>query len=152
MPRNRNLIYPALSLGAGTLLTIMTFLNGLLSHYTSPITSSLIVHFVGLLMSVFLWMFIKRKNLISPKLSIHYYWGGLAGALAVVTANVAVNSTLGLAGSLSCFIFGQTITSLLFDRFGLFGNSTRKLRPLDGIRSLLIMTGAILVIYSGQTV
>lgn len=144
--------YTPISTIAGGLLAIMIFFNGLLSKYTTPFFSSLVVHTVGLFTSLLLWLRLnktKNNKLISKKAPLWAYFGGFAGALSVVTANLAVNSKLGLAGSLSFFILGQTITSLFFDYFGLFKSNKRKLNKIDGLKFVTILLGALLVINGG---
>jgi bacterial/archaeal transporter family-2 protein len=148
----KNKHYTPLAAASGGLLATMIFLNGMLSRYTNPFLSSFIVHIVGLLSSLILWFVInysKKINLVSKKVPFWVYLGGIAGAFAVVTANIAVNSPLGLAGSLSCFILGQTVTTLFIDRLGLLGSGKRKLTYLDGIRVSLILIGSLLIINAG---
>ncbi|MDC7240779.1 MAG: DMT family transporter [Spirochaetales bacterium] len=142
--------YTPMATMAGAMLAAMIALNGLLSRYTTPFFSSLLVHGAGLLTSLVLWRFMNhRGKLVSGAAPLWSYTGGMAGALSVVTANMAVNSPLGLTGSLSIFILGQTVTSLGVDRFGLMESPRRLLTPLDALRIGLILTGSLLVINAG---
>ncbi len=144
--------YTSISVLSGGLLAVMIFFNGVLSKYTSPVFSSLIVHAVGLLVSLILWFLTNKTNewkLISKKAPFWSYLGGFSGAFAVITSNIAVNSKLGLAGSLSFFILGQTIASLIVDSLGLFELNKKKLNKYDYARVGLILIGSLLIINSG---
>ncbi len=144
--------YTSISILSGGLLAIMIFFNGILSNYTSPVFSSLIVHTVGLVVSLILWFLTNKENnwkLISEKAPFWSYLGGFSGAFVVLTANIAVNSKLGLAGSLSFFILGQTIASLIVDSLGLFELNKKKLNKYDYVRVGLILLGSLLIINSG---
>ncbi len=144
--------YTSISMLSGGLLAIMIFFNGVLSKYTSPVFSSLIVHTIGLVVSLTLWFLTNKTNkwnLISKKAPFWSYLGGFSGALVVLTANIAVNSKLGLAGSLSFFILGQTIASLIVDSLGLFELDKKKLNTYDYVRVGLILIGSLLIINSG---
>lgn len=130
----------------------MIFLNGILSRFTNPFFSSLIVHIVGLISSILLWIVInysKKNKLIAKTAPLWSYLGGIGGALSVVTANIAVSSSLGLTGSLSCFILGQTVMTLIIDRLGLFGSAKKKLTLFDGIRVSTILVGSLLIVNAG---
>ena len=103
-------------------------------------------------MSLVLWFALSvpgKKRLVSRRAPLWSYSAGIGGAMAVVVANIAVNSRLGLAGSLSCFILGQTVSALVIERLGLFGAVARKLTLRDALRVGAIMAGALLIINSG---
>jgi len=145
-------LYTPLATAAGGLLAMMIFLNGILSRFTNPFFSSFIVHIAGLVSSFLIWVIlvrVQKGSLVSREAPLWSYLGGFVGALSVVTSNAAVNSPLGLAGSLSCFILGQTLTALAIDRFGLFGASRRNLTLLDGVRVVSILAGSLMMINAG---
>lgn len=148
---NKNL-YPSGAVASGGLLAIMIFLNGELARYTSPVWSSFIAHFVGILGSWFFWRLIsKSKQLLpyaadAPKWS---YFGGIGGAMIVVIANITVNSTIGLVGSLSLMILGQTSFAMLFDAKGWLGMAKRKLYLRDFLQVAFILAGSTLTIFYG---
>lgn len=148
---NKN-YFPTIALSSGGLLAMMIFLNGQLATYTSAITSSLIAHFVGIIGSWILWKLIVKSKKIVPYSSIApkwFYLGGVGGALIVVIANITVNSVIGLVGSLSLMILGQTIFAIIFDITGLFGMKKRKLHFNKLIQISCILTGSILIILGG---
>ncbi|PIE81355.1 MAG: hypothetical protein CSA15_00920, partial [Candidatus Delongbacteria bacterium] len=75
--------YTSISMLSGGLLAIMIFFNGVLSKYTSPVFSSLIVHTIGLVVSILLWILTNKTNkwnLISKKAPFWSYLGGFSGA------------------------------------------------------------------------
>ncbi|MDJ0756404.1 MAG: DMT family transporter [Ardenticatenaceae bacterium] len=145
-------IYAAGAVGSGGLLALMIFLNGELARYTSPTWSSFIAHFVGIFGSWLLWKLIVRNKNIWPYSSgtpLWAYLGGVGGALIVVVANITVNSSLGLVGSLSLMILGQACLAMLFDLTGWFSFEKRKLMLADVLQVICIVAGSILIIWSG---
>ncbi len=144
-------IYTFAATAAGGCLALMVLINGILSRYTNPFFSSLIVHVAGLAGSFILWLIINshRKGILfSKEAPLWAYTGGVAGSLTVVISNIVVNSPLGLAGSLSCLILGQTSAALLFDYTGFIVETRRTPGVRDIIRLLCILTGALLIINS----
>ena len=142
-------IYTMGAIASGGLLAVMIYFNGELASYTSPFWSSLIAHFVGIFASWFLWRtMIRSNNLIpfSPEAPVWSYFGGVCGALIVAIANITVNSSIGLVGSLSLMILGQTLFAMLFDFMGWFGMENRRLNINDLGRVLFILAGSILII------
>ena len=145
--------YTPVAAGAGGLLATMILLNGMLGAHTNPFLASFIVHLVGSAAGLGIWAVLKgpgRGNLLAKGIPPWLYLGGVGGAFAVVTSNIAVNSRLGLAGSLSFFILGQTLTALAIDLAGLFGVEKKRLETRDGIRIAAILAGSLLIINSGS--
>ena len=145
---NKN-IYTSGAIVSGGLLAMMLFLNGELARYTSPAWSSLIAHFIGIFGSWFLWQLMThRKKLLpySPCAPKWSYFGGVAGAIIVVVANITVTSTIGLVGSVSLMILGQTSFAILFDFKGWFGLDKRHLSFTDFLQVSSILAGSLLII------
>ena len=67
--------------------------------------------------------------------------------MTVVVASMAVNSPLGLAGTLALSLVGQISFSLVSDQFGWFGLLKRKLTIHDFISISLVVTGSLFIIY-----
>ncbi|NNF99153.1 MAG: DMT family transporter [Desulfobacteraceae bacterium] len=143
-------IYPSAAVTSGGLLAIMIYINGELSRHTSPAWSSLIAHFVGIFGSWFLWKYLSKSKTYfpytpdAPKWS---YFAGVIGALIVVIANITVNSSIGLVGSLSLMILGQTLFAILFDFGGWLGMAKRKIHLRDILQVILILAGSLLIVF-----
>ena len=144
-------MYTIGALGSGALLALAIFLNGELATHTSAIWSSMIAHLVGTLGSLLLWQALtyrKGARLYSPQAPKWVYFAGALGALIVVLSNVTVNSNLGLAGTLTLMILGQSVFAIVFDVKGWLGLKQRRLQAQDIAQVGLILTGAFLVIYN----
>ena len=143
-------LYGGGAIASGGLLAVAIFLNGELARFTSPAWSSMIAHFAGIFGSWFLWKLVSNgRHLLpfsgsAPRWS---YFGGAFGALIVVLSNVTVNSSIGLVGSLSLMILGQTLFAILFDSKGWFGMERRKLHRSDFLRVVFILTGSLFIIF-----
>lgn len=147
----KNSVYTGSTVASGGLLAVMIFLNSELANFTSPALSSLIAHFIGILGSWILWkLMVKGGGLFpySPKAPKWAYLGGAGGAFIVVFANITVNSTIGLIGSLSLMILGQTLFAILLDFKGWVGMTKRNLCLKDFLQVSLILTGSIFIIYN----
>ncbi len=146
---NKNL-YTTGAIASGGLLAIMIFFNGELARYTSPAWSSLIAHFVGIFGSWFLWRLMSNSKKLFPYTSdapMWSYFGGAGGAMIVVIANITVNSSIGLVGSLSLMILGQTLFAILFDFKGWIGMAKRNLYLSDFLQVSCVLAGSILIIF-----
>lgn len=145
-------VYTSSAVVSGGLLAIMIFLNSELARYTSPAASSLIAHFVGIFGSWLIWKFMSNSKTLIPyalNAPAWSYFGGIGGAMIVVIANITVNSTIGLVGSLSLMILGQTSFAILFDFKGWFGMEKRNLSLSDFLQIPCIVAGSILIIFFG---
>ena len=62
-----------LSMIAGALIAIMTSFNGILSTYTGNYTSSVLIHFVGLIGIILVLIINKSKLIYDKNISIFLY-------------------------------------------------------------------------------
>jgi len=141
-----------LAVTGGVLLAFMISLNSQLAEYSNPLTASWVAHGVGMATAMFLVSFLRIKNNIqtgseeaAPKWA---YLGGIPGAFVVVLSAVTVNSDLGLTGTLTLGIVGQTLFGMLCDQYGWFGLNRRQLNLNDCMTVTLVITGSFLVINS----
>ena len=143
-------LYTSGAVVSGGLLAIMIFLNSELARYTSSAWSSFIAHFVGIFGSWFIWKLMSGSKKLLPYASDAPRWayfGGAGGAMIVVIANITVNSTIGLVGSLSLMILGQILFAILFDIKGWVGIAQRNLCLRDFLQLSCILAGSILIIF-----
>ncbi|MDH3944369.1 MAG: DMT family transporter [Anaerolineae bacterium] len=145
----KNTYYSTTALASGALLALAIFLNGRLAVRLSPAWSSLVVHFVGIFGSWFLWRILSRSGGLLPYSSYVPRWaylGGLGGAVIVFFANTTVNSVIGLVGSLSLMILGFAVFAILIDINGWLGMPKRHISPGDLLQVLCLMSGSFLII------
>lgn len=142
-----------LALGAGVLLTGMVSINSLLAKLTTPLFSSWVAHGIGTILSILFVVLLAKKftppapvSTETSKLPLWAYAGGITGALTVVVATMAVNSPLGLAGTLALGLVGQIGFGLMADHWGWFGMIKRKLTIHHVISTTLIVAGSLLII------
>lgn len=142
-----------LALGAGVLLTGMVSINSLLAKLTTPLFSSWVAHGIGTIISILFVVLLAKKftppaqaSTETSKLPLWAYAGGITGALTVVVATMAVNSPLGLAGTLALGLVGQIGFGLMADHWGWFGMIKRKLTIHHVISTALIVVGSLLII------
>ncbi|WP_062016308.1 DMT family transporter [Aureimonas sp. AU4] len=146
----------AAALGTGALLTIMVQFNGALGAAAGPVFSSWAAHGTGTLAATALLLALRGRRRRAPapeavgaprlRAPLWAYAGGLSGALTVIITSQAVNSGLGLAGTLALGLLGQVVFALLADRFGWFGLPSRRPDRRDGAALLLILSGSALII------
>lgn len=145
------MIYSAGALLSGALLALAIFLNGELAAQSNPVWSSLVAHFIGTIGSLFLWGIAfqqKEVPIYSPQAPKWTYLAGGLGAFIVVLTNLSVNSNLGLVGTFSLMILGQSLFAILFDLKGWFGLNQKQPGRSDFMQISLILAGSLLIIYS----
>ena len=137
---------------SGGLLTVMVFLNGEAGLHGGPLFSSWLAHGTGTVAAMLLLAVLWRRNDITPTRSKAPPWaylGGISGAATVMLTSTAVNTPLGLAGTLALGLAGQVAFSLAADRWGLFGLPRRKLTAQDAGAVALLVAGSLLIILVG---
>lgn len=113
-------MYQSLAFVTGIILAIMISVNGDLSSYYGVFPATIIIHLVGTIFSLIFTL--KRYGwikLIGFK-PAWLYLGGAIGVFTVVFNNLAF-SKLSVTSIIALALFGQTITALMFDYFGLLG-------------------------------
>lgn len=113
-------MYDLLSLLAGVVIAVMIAINGGLTAQYGVFGAAVIIHIVG---SFFAFILIKiHRQKISFQLSIPWwlYLGGVIGVLTTAFNNFAYGK-ISLTSIVALGLFGQTVTSLVIDSFGLFG-------------------------------
>ena len=113
-------MYRSLAFVTGIILAVMISVNGGLSGYYGVFPATVIIHLVGTIFSLIFTL--KRYGwikLIGFK-PAWIYLGGAIGVFTVVFNNLAF-SKLSVTNIIALALFGQTITALIFDHFGLLG-------------------------------
>ncbi|WP_017968426.1 DMT family transporter [Rhizobium leguminosarum] len=152
--RNPHPIYFARAFATGGLLTFMVHLNGELAGYGNPLFSSWTAHGTGIIAAVIHLLLIHRRRRPKPEQTLRAplwaYFGGISGAATVMLTSTAVNSPLGLSGTLALGLAGQVAFSVAADNWGLFGLPKRRPDRRDIVALGLVVMGAALIILLGR--
>jgi transporter family-2 protein len=140
--------------GTGGLLSLMVHFNGQLAYYGNAMFSAWVAHGTGTIAAVILLALLYRhRNPMAeglPSAPAWAYLGGVSGAATVILASTAVNSPVGLSGTLALSLAGQMIFSLAADTWGFFGLPKRRPDTRDLVTLCLILAGTALIILARE--
>ena len=134
-------MYYFLSLLTGVIISVMIAFNGGLTQQYGVYTATVLIHLVGLLLILFIVM-IKRENPFSKKHSWFLYIGGAIGVFTTVANNVAF-SRISVSAILALMLFGQSVTGIVFDRYGFFNMPKHHFAKRKLIGMALVLCGII---------
>ena len=142
------LILP-LAMGIGIAMAFQTAINSQLREYLySPLQAALFSFLVGTIVLAILVFFqqVEKPNL-STLLNIPWYlWiGGCLGVYAISMSLFAAPK-LGLLTLSGLIIFGQILTSMIFDQFGLFGVEKTPINWQRFLGGVVIFIGVLLTL------
>jgi transporter family-2 protein len=141
----------ALAFGGGVLQPLQALINARLSGYLqSPFLATAIQNLVGasaaLLIAVIYWP--PRLSFAQAAQTPIWAWtGGLIGIFFVL-GGLVVAPRLGVTAMMASVIFGQLLSSLLLDQFGIM----HPRRPIDAqgiLGILLLLAGSVLILRRG---
>lgn len=136
-----------LSLLTGGLVALMVYLNGTLSNYTGNYSSSVLIHFVGLIGITFILVVTKSKLKGLKGIPLYLYTGGLIGILTVLFNNAGYTN-LGASLTIALGLLGQSVTSIIVDHYGLFGVPVVRFNHKKTIGLLVIAIGVFFMTLS----
>ncbi|KEH89314.1 membrane protein [Clostridium novyi A str. 4540] len=128
----------------GMLIAVMITFNGELSSRTGNYLSSVIIHIVGLIITIGILIITKSKVKINKEVPIYMYNAGAIGVLTVLFNNITF-SNLGVSLTIALGLFGQSITSIIIDHYGLLGMKVSKFNPNKLVGLFLIILGIIVM-------
>ena len=142
--RETSTVYSALAPLIGAVITIMNDVNSRFSGLVGTLTSTLVIHIVGLAV-VSAILLVKRENARPVQTPFYYYLGGFVGVWTVFSSMYAF-SALGASFAVALGLLGQTLLSVAADATGFLGRKKYPLRArsLPGI-SMAIAGVAIMV-------
>lgn len=129
-----------ISIFTGVLLALMVSLNGTVGEAAGNYASSVIIHVIGLIGIIIVLIVTKSKLQNLKGIPFYMYTGGLIGVLTVIFTNISY-SNLGASLTISVGLFGQLITSIIIDHFGLFNLPANKFNKKKIIGFSIIVLG-----------
>lgn len=138
-------MFNILSIFIGILIGLMTSFNGILATYTGNYTSSVIIHFVGLIGVTFILFFNKAKLKFDRSIPLALYSAGVIGVFTVLFNNLTF-VPLGATLTMALGLLGQTISSIIIDHFGLLGVTVSKFNSKKLIGLCIIIIGLIIMV------
>lgn len=144
----QHLFFYCLAMNGGFLLTLLVHMNALIAKNSNAIISSWVVHASGTCCAI---MILPIKNTITlktkHKIPLWVYCGGMLGAIVMILNAVCVNSVIGLTGTISLVIFGQTLFAICIDGFGWFGHDKHRISWRDFLVMILVSLGCLIIFY-----
>lgn len=113
-------MYRVLSLLTGAVIAIMIAINGVLTNSYGTLNATFIIHIVGTVFAFIVAVGMKEKIRFPRDIPKWLYTGGAVGLLTTVFNNFAFGK-INMSSIIAIGLFGQMMTSLITDRFGLFG-------------------------------
>ncbi len=120
-------MYQLLSLLTGFLIAVMVVINGRLAEVCGSMGSTVTVHFVGLVLLSAVCIFGRKKFKLTPK-PLWMFAGGMMGVLTTLFNNLSFGR-ISMTSIMALGLFGQAVTSLSIDAFGLLGMKKHPIRP-----------------------
>lgn len=139
-------MYNLLSIFLGGLIAIMLSFNSILSQYIGTYTSSVIIHLVGLLTIFSIILIKKYKVTFKRGIPILLYSGGAIGITTVIFNNISMG-VIGATITVSLGLFGQVISSLIIDNFGLLEMPKVKFNKKKYIGLTIMLLGIIIMTF-----
>lgn len=137
-------MYNLMSIFIGALIAIMSSFNSMLSTYTGNYTSSIIIHSVGLIGTFVVMIFLKQKIKFDKNLPLFLYSAGIIGVFTLLFNNITF-ATIGASLTIALGLFGQTLSSIFIDHFGLLGVNVVKFNSKKLIALSIITSGIIIM-------
>ena len=137
-------MFKSLAFLNGILIGIMVFVNGILSLNIGLISSTVLIHVVGICF-VSILLVIRKKNFnIIKNLKLYYVFPGFVGVFTVIFQNYSYQ-LMGATVTLTAALFGQLIFSSIVDHFGFFGFKKFEFNIKKLPAYLLIIFGIIIM-------
>lgn len=143
-------MYELLCLLSGVVLAVVITTNGSLAGYYGAYMGAVIVHIVGTAVAYAAVKAAKQPWRPKQKLPLWMYSGGVIGIVTTVFQNFAFGQ-LGATAVMALSLFGQTLTALVVDGFGVLGAEKRKIGKSTVIGVLVSVCGVLYMLRdSGQ--
>ena len=139
-----------ISLFMGVVISIMVAVNGNLTARYGLHSATIIIHIVGLILITAI-VIIKRERFFPKRFAWFLYLGGATGVLTVLFNNIAFGR-ISVSAIMALGLFGQGVSGLLIDQYGLFGMKKHPFSKQKIFGFLLILAGILYMINTFETV
>lgn len=139
-------MYNFLSLLIGILIAIMVAFNGELSNGIGNYSSLIVIHILGYALLVFLMLYKKIKIPFKMTLPLWLYSAG-AISVATVFINNITYSSIGVSLPVALGLLGQSLTSIVFDHYGLLGMPKIEFNKKKLIGIIVIIIGVCIMTF-----
>jgi transporter family-2 protein len=141
-------LYLLFAVAAGARLPFQFGITAQLAHWLgSPVRAAFVSFLVGAIALLVLSAFVRRPLPSAARLGEIPWWvwiGGLLGAF-YVAGSIVTAPKLGAATLTAAAVAGQSLASILVDRFGWVGFKEHPLSPGRAVGMLLVVGGVALV-------
>lgn len=139
-------MYNFLSLLIGILIAIMVAFNGELSNGIGNYSSLIVIHILGYALLVFLMLYKKIKIPFKMTLPLWLYSAGAIGVATVLINNITYSS-IGVSLPVALGLLGQSLTSIVFDHYGLLGMPKVEFNKKKLIGLIVIIIGVCIMTF-----
>ncbi|WP_099191423.1 DMT family transporter [Tepidibacter mesophilus] len=138
-------MYKNLAFITGVILAVMLFFNGMLASIMGPYMSTLMFHFIGLIIIIIISIVKKNKLPRITKIPILFLLPGVLSVLTILLNNICIPK-IGITLIIGISLFGQLVMSNIVDHLGLFGMPVNKFKKEKMIAFSIISLGIIAMI------
>lgn len=138
-------MYTLLAFFLGVIISFMISINGGLAEAVGVMPSTVIIHAVGTVFALLMCVIRKEKLGVFGRKPFWLYLGGAFGVLTTVFQNYAF-SYISMTSIIALGLLGQTITSLVYDRFGLMGMPKRPFEKSSIIGIVFAIAGILVML------
>ncbi|MGE6256818.1 DMT family transporter [Heyndrickxia sporothermodurans] len=132
------------SMIAGMLISLQGVFNTKMSEEISPWHTTTIVHFVGLIFSIILYLFARDGRVKGfQEIPIIYFLGGMFGVIIVFGEMTAIQH-LGMSFAIAILLIAQLLSAFLIDANGLFGMMRHRVTVQQKIGMSMLIAGIII--------
>ena len=137
-------MYDLLSFAIGAVAAIMIAINGQLTSAYDIFISAVIIHIVGTVFSFVVCKIRHQKVLVKAE----SWWMYLGGAIGVFTTfgNNLSYGHISMTSIVALVLFGQTVTSILIDSFGMLGMEKHPFKKTSAIGLIFALAGMLVML------
>lgn len=137
-------MYNLISIFIGTALSIILMINGTLCSNMGNYSSTVIIHTVGIFTIIAVLIINKSKFKLYKGIPLYLYSAGAIGVFTVLFNNLSFNY-LGASLTIALGLFGQSVTSILIDHFGLLRMKKIEFQKKKIIGLVIILLGIVVM-------
>lgn len=142
-------MYHFLSVLSGVFAAVMVVVNGELSSYYGLYSSTVVIHIIGLIFVLLISVARRERIFPAEKQRFYLYLGGVLGVITVVFCNFAFSS-ISVSAILALGLLGQSLTSLIFDRYGFLNMPKHPFSKPKLLGIAFIILGIVLMLINSK--